>query len=39
MLTLEVTRRLVTQKSVCGETTFDIYLNARAYWRNVPATF
>ena len=21
-----------------GETTFDIYLNARAYWRNIPAT-
>ena len=20
-----------------GETTFDIYLNARAYWRNIPA--
>ena len=23
--------------SALGETTFDIYLNARAYWRNVPA--
>ena len=36
MLTLEVTRRLVTQKSVCGETTFDVYLNECAYWRNLP---
>ena len=23
--------------SVLGETTFDVYLNARAFWRNVPA--
>ena len=23
--------------SVLGETTFDIYLNARAFWRNIPA--
>ena len=23
--------------AILGETTFDIYLNARAYWRNVPA--
>ena len=23
--------------SALGETTFDIYLNARAYWRNLPA--
>ena len=22
---------------VLGETTFDIYLNARAFWRNIPA--
>ena len=36
MLTLEVTRRLVTQKSVCGETTFDIYLNARAIGATYP---
>ncbi|MDE2823741.1 MAG: hypothetical protein OXK79_09580, partial [Chloroflexota bacterium] len=23
--------------STLGETTFDVYLNERAYWRNVPA--
>ena len=23
--------------SVLGDTTFDVYLNERAYWRNVPA--
>ena len=23
--------------SMVGETTFDVYLNERAYWRNVPA--
>ena len=23
--------------AILGETTFDVYLNARAYWRNVPA--
>ena len=24
--------------STHGDTTFDVYLNARAYWRNVPAS-
>ena len=37
MLTLEVTKRLLTLKRVWGETTCDVYLNHRAYWRNVPA--
>ena len=23
--------------AVLGDTTFDVYLNDRAYWRNVPA--
>ena len=28
---------LVAAKSVLGDSTFDIYLNDKAYWRNVPA--
>ena len=32
------TRRLGRRHApILGETTYDIYLNARAYWRNVPA--
>ena len=27
----------ISAASILGETTFDIYLNNRAYWRNVPA--
>ena len=27
----------ISAASILGETTFDIYLNDRAYWRNVPA--
>lgn len=27
----------VNSRAVLGRTTFDIYLNSRAYWRNVPA--
>ena len=27
----------VTLTAVLGQTTFDIYLNGNAYWRNVPA--
>ena len=36
ILTLEVTRRLDGQQGVCGKIAFDIYLNARACWRDVP---
>ena len=28
---------MTVEGSALGETTFDVYLNDRAYWRNVPA--
>ena len=37
MVTLAVTRRLDAQQDACGETAFDIYLNARACWPDLPA--
>ena len=35
-----VTERPYTEdgQSVLGDTTFDVYLNDRAYWKNVPST-
>lgn len=35
--TAEERTAIVDSRAALGETTFDIYLNSRAYWRNVPA--
>ena len=36
--TAEESAALGSAASAVGNTTFDIHLNDRAYWRNVPAT-
>ena len=37
-LTAEERAPMIDSLATLGETTFDIYLNANAYWRNVPAS-